>query len=57
MVYKSTSLKINLRLYPKNNGKTKMGFSIPLEKWLKNELNYLITKYLNEDSLTKTNFK
>ena len=33
----------------------KWGFSIPLEKWLKNELNYLITKYLNEDSLTKTN--
>ena len=33
----------------------KWGFSIPLEKWLKNELNYLITKYLNEDSLAKTN--
>ena len=32
-----------------------MGFSIPLEKWLKTELNYLIKKYLNEDSLIKTN--
>ncbi len=33
----------------------KWGFSIPLDKWLKNELDYLITKYLNKDSLTKTN--
>ena len=33
----------------------KWGFSIPLEKWLKTELNYLIPKYLNEASLTKTN--
>ena len=30
----------------------KWGFSIPLEKWLKTELNYLIPKYLNEDSLS-----
>ena len=33
----------------------KWGFSIPLEKWLKTELNYLIPKYLNEASLAKTN--
>ena len=26
----------------------KWGFSIPLEKWLKTELNYLIKNYLNE---------
>ena len=33
----------------------KWGFSIPLEKWLKKELNYLISNYLNEASLIKTN--
>ena len=33
----------------------KWGFSVPLEKWLKTELNYLIGKYLNLDSLSKTN--
>ncbi len=27
----------------------KWGFSIPLEKWLKSDLNYLIEKYLNKD--------
>jgi asparagine synthase (glutamine-hydrolysing) len=27
----------------------KWGFSIPLEKWLKRDLNYLIDKYLNEE--------
>ena len=33
-----------------------MGFSyVPLEKWLKTELDYLIGKYLNVDSLSKTN--
>ena len=34
--------------------RTKWGFSIPLEKWLKTELNYLIPKFLNEASLVKT---
>ena len=33
----------------------KWGFSVPLEKWLKTELDYLIGKYLNVDSLSKTN--
>ena len=33
----------------------KWGFSVPLEKWLKTELYYLIGKYLNADSLSKTN--
>ena len=31
----------------------KWGFSIPLEKWLKTELNYLIPKYLNEASFSQ----
>ncbi len=31
----------------------KWGFSIPLSQWLKTDLNYLITKYLNEDLIAK----
>ena len=33
----------------------KRGFSIPLEKWLRTDLGYLIHKYLNESALSKTN--
>tara|TARA_B100000963_G_scaffold59456_1_gene47472 strand:- start:1633 stop:3480 length:1848 start_codon:yes stop_codon:yes gene_type:complete len=32
----------------------KWGFSIPLEKWLKSELKYLIENYLNEDAIVQT---
>lgn len=31
----------------------KWGFSIPLEKWLKTELNYLIEQYLNKQIITE----
>ncbi len=31
----------------------KWGFSIPLEKWLKTDLNYLIEKYLNKEVITE----
>ena len=31
----------------------KWGFSIPLEKWLKTDLNYLIEKYLNKGVITE----
>ena len=33
----------------------KWGFSIPLEKWLKKELRYLIEKYLNEEVINEIN--
>lgn len=33
----------------------KWGFSIPLPKWLRGELKYLIDKYVNEEMLTKHN--
>ncbi len=33
----------------------KQGFAIPLSKWLKNELYYLIEKYLSEDMILKFN--
>ena len=33
----------------------KWGFSIPLEKWLKNELYFLVEKYLNKKSIEETN--
>ena len=33
----------------------KWGFSIPLEKWLKKELRYLIEKYLNEEVINELN--
>ena len=29
----------------------KWGFSIPLELWLKNELNYLVEKFLNKEAI------
>ena len=29
----------------------KQGFAIPLERWLKNELNYLIEKHLNKSNI------
>lgn len=32
----------------------KWGFSIPLDKWLKNELSYLVEEYLNETSVKAT---
>ena len=32
----------------------KWGFSIPLEKWLKTELKYLVDKYLNKEALYET---
>ncbi len=32
----------------------KWGFSIPLDKWLKNELSYLVDEYLNEKVVTET---
>ena len=31
----------------------KWGFSIPLEKWLKTDLNYLIENYLNKEIITE----
>jgi asparagine synthase (glutamine-hydrolysing) len=31
----------------------KWGFSIPLDKWLKNELSYLVDEYLNEKSVNE----
>jgi asparagine synthase (glutamine-hydrolysing) len=31
----------------------KWGFSIPLAKWLKNDLHYLIEKYLSEEMVAK----
>ena len=31
----------------------KWGFSIPLDKWLKNELSYLVDEFLNEESVSK----
>ena len=34
----------------------KQGFAIPLEKWLKNELSFLINEYLSEEIITKYNF-
>ncbi len=34
----------------------KQGFAIPLEKWLKNELSFLIDEYLSEEMITKYNF-
>lgn len=33
----------------------KKGFSIPLDKWLKSDLSYLIDKYLNESLVTGSN--
>ena len=33
----------------------KWGFSIPLEKWLKKDLRYLIEKYLNEEVINEIN--
>lgn len=33
----------------------KWGFSIPLGKWLKNELSYLLNKYLSEEFVSKYN--
>lgn len=33
----------------------KMGFAIPIESWLKNELREVVDSYLNEDSLNKMN--
>ena len=33
----------------------KWGFSIPMEKWLKTELKFLIDKYLNEDLVNDLN--
>jgi asparagine synthase (glutamine-hydrolysing) len=33
----------------------KQGFSVPLSKWLKSDLNYLITDYLNEKVIRKHN--
>jgi asparagine synthase (glutamine-hydrolysing) len=33
----------------------KWGFSIPLAKWLKTDLHYLIEKYLNEEVVIKCN--
>ncbi|NTW32846.1 MAG: asparagine synthase (glutamine-hydrolyzing), partial [Bacteroidetes bacterium] len=33
----------------------KWGFSIPMEKWLNNELSFLIDEYLSKENLTKTN--
>lgn len=34
----------------------KQGFAIPLEKWLKNELSFLIDEYLSEKIISKYNF-
>ena len=33
----------------------KWGFSIPLEKWLQNDLKYLINNYLNKTAIEQTN--
>ena len=33
----------------------KWGFSIPLERWLKKDLSFLVDKYLNEQAISKTN--
>ena len=33
----------------------KWGFSIPLEKWLNNELSFLIDEYLSTENISKTN--
>ncbi|PIP54481.1 MAG: asparagine synthase (glutamine-hydrolyzing), partial [Bacteroidetes bacterium CG23_combo_of_CG06-09_8_20_14_all_32_9] len=47
--------KLLLQYYPKDFfDRPKKGFSIPLSKWLKNELNYLIDEYLNETAICKT---
>jgi len=32
----------------------KWGFSVPLVKWLKNDLSYLIDEYLSEENIKKT---
>jgi asparagine synthase (glutamine-hydrolysing) len=41
---------------PKNLfDRPKKGFSIPLVKWLKSDLSYLIDNYLNEDVIKKSN--
>lgn len=41
---------------PKNIiDRPKWGFSIPLEKWLQKDLNYLINKYLDKTSIEQTN--
>jgi asparagine synthase (glutamine-hydrolysing) len=34
----------------------KQGFSIPLAKWLRNELNYLISEHLNKENIDRTGF-
>ena len=36
--------------------KPKWGFSIPLSKWLRNDLKFMIDNYLNFDTLSKIDF-
>jgi asparagine synthase (glutamine-hydrolysing) len=40
---------------PKFFNRPKQGFAIPLEKWLKNELRFLIDDYLSEEVITRFN--
>lgn len=47
---------IGSRLLPKDIlSKPKHGFEIPIQQWLKGELNELITQYLNKENLEKHN--
>ena len=57
MVLKNTFLKkYYMTIFQKIMERPKWGFSIPLSKWLKNELKYLIHNYLNSQILSMISF-